>query len=38
MPKYEHDKTVHLFKKKKDDNGWLWVVGIVVFLVILAAA
>ncbi|KCZ61424.1 hypothetical protein HY36_16775 [Hyphomonas atlantica] len=38
MAKYEHDRSIHLFKKKKNDNGWMWAVGIVVFLIILAAA
>lgn len=36
MSKWEKIGEVH--RRKKDDNGWLWVVGIVVFLIILAAA
>ena len=37
--KYEYQGSVHHFKKKKpDNNGWAWVIGIAVFLIILAAA
>ena len=30
--------TVYGPEKKKDGNGWAWVIGIAVFLIILAAA
>tara|TARA_R110001606_G_scaffold396660_2_gene571229 strand:- start:161 stop:286 length:126 start_codon:yes stop_codon:yes gene_type:complete len=41
MAKYTSQKVGELHritKKKPDSNGWMWVIGIVVFLIILAAA
>lgn len=35
MAKWEKVGEVH--RRKKDNNGWLWGVGIVVFIIILAA-
>ena len=40
MAKFTSQKVgeIHRLNKKPDSNGGMWVVGIVVFLIILAAA
>ncbi len=35
MAKWEKVGEVH--RRKKDDNGWAWVVGVVIFVIIIAA-
>jgi len=35
MTKWKHDKTFHTFKK--EDDGWSWVIGIIIGLIILGA-
>lgn len=36
-PKYDYKGSVHHFQRRKDNNAWGWIIGILAFLLILAA-
>jgi len=36
MAQYQHQGSVHLFRKKPESNWWVWVIGGIVILGLLS--